>query len=183
MENKNSQPAMAFKPAVIWLTGLSSSGKTTIAGRLAERLAETGITPILLDGDEIRTRLRLTAFDEASRIRHNLYLGYLASMLEKEGRVVVVSLISPYKKARDEVRAMCKNFIEVFVSTPLETCMQRDHKGLYNKALRGEIKDFTGISAPYEPPLHPEITIDNGLLTAENSAETVFNYYCSLPSP
>jgi adenylylsulfate kinase len=127
-------------PAVIWLTGLSGAGKTTIANCLIERFKELSVAPVLLDGDEIRKILRVNNFDEDSRKKHNLYVGYLASLLEKQGNVVIVALISPYKEIRNEVRAMCKNFIEVYVSTKIEICIERDAKGNYQKSLSVEIK-------------------------------------------
>jgi len=166
-----------IKPAVIWLTGLSGAGKTTIANSLEQRFKDESVFPVLLDGDEIRNTLRVNTFDEDSRKKHNLYIGYMASVLEKQGHIVIVSLISPYVEIRNEVRGMCKNFIEVYVSTNLEICIQRDTKGHYQKALSGEIKDFTGISAPYFPPDNPEVIIDNGTKTFEECTEIVFAYY------
>lgn len=164
-------------PAVIWLTGLSGAGKTTIANCLIERFKELSVAPVLLDGDEIRKTLRVNNFDEESRKKHNLYVGYFASLLEKQGNVVIVALISPYKEIRNEVRAMCTNFIEVYVSTNIEICIERDAKGHYKKALSGEIKDFTGISAPYFPPDKPEITIDNGSMTFSECTDVIFDFY------
>jgi len=164
-------------PAVIWLTGLSGAGKTTIANCLIERFKELSVEPVLLDGDEIRKTLRVNNFDEDSRKKHNLYVGYFASLLEKQDNVVIVALISPYKEIRNEVRAMCTNFIEVYVSTKIEICIERDVKGHYLKALSGDIKDFTGISAPYFPPDNPEITIDNGSLTFSECTDVIFDYY------
>lgn len=165
-----------IQPAVIWLTGLSSAGKTTIANCLKERFNQISAIGIILDGDDIRNRLKVHNYDEESRKKHNLYVAYLASVLEEQGYIVIVSLISPYEETRREARGICKHFIEVYVSTDLETCMQRDTKGLYKKAISGEIKEFTGISSPYFPPVAPEIIVNNGLLTAEQCAEQIFNY-------
>jgi len=164
-------------PAVIWLTGLSGAGKTTIANCLQKRFNDESVFPVLLDGDEIRNTLRVKMFDEDSRKKHNLYVGYLASILEKQGHIVIVSLISPYADIRNEVRGMCKNFIEVYVSTNIEICIQRDTKGHYKKAISGEIKDFTGISAPYFPPSNPEVIIDNGVKAFEECTDIVFDFY------
>lgn len=164
-------------PAVIWLTGLSGAGKTTIANCLIERFKELSVTPVLLDGDEIRNTLRVNDFDEDSRKKHNLYVGYFASLLEKQDNVVIVALISPYKEIRNEVRAMCKNFMEVYVSTRIEICIKRDANGHYKRALSGDIKDFTGISAPYFPTNNPEITIDNGSMTFSECTDVIFDYY------
>jgi adenylylsulfate kinase len=162
------------KPAVIFLTGLSGSGKTTIAKALVAKYKQKGVTPILLDGDEIRKVIHQTGFDEESRKKHNLNVGYMASLLEGQGKVVIVSLISPYADVRNEIRAMCKKFIEVYVCTDINTCIERDPKGLYAKALAGEIKDFTGISAPYYPPEKPEVLIDTGKLSVDQCTDIIF---------
>jgi adenylylsulfate kinase len=162
------------KPAVIFLTGLSGSGKTTIAKALVEKYKQKGIIPVLLDGDEIRKVIHQTGFDEESRKKHNLNVGYMASLLESQGNVVIVSLISPYNDIRNEIRGMCKKFIEVYVCTDIKVCMGRDPKGLYAKAIAGEIKEFTGISAPYFAPENPEVVIDTGKLSIVTSTEKIF---------
>lgn len=149
-----------YKPCVIWLTGLSSSGKTTIANELCNRLKQKDVKCIILDGDEIRNAFKNTGFDKESRIQHNVNVGYMASLLEKQGYIVIVSLISPYTEARNKCRELVNKFVEVYVSTPLDICEKRDVKGLYVKARKGEIKQFTGIDDVYEEPLKPEITID-----------------------
>jgi adenylylsulfate kinase len=161
------------KPAVIWLTGLSGSGKTTIADKLVAALNEKNIKSVKLDGDEIRNAIKLHGFDEDSRKKHNLNVGYIASLFEKQGNIVIVSLISPYRDVRDEVRAMCQRFLEVYLSTDLDTCIARDPKGLYQKAIAGEIKDFTGISAPYEAPLNPELNINTATLDVDKSVSKI----------
>src|SRR5258705_3872289 len=153
------------KPSVIFLTGLSGSGKTTIAKELMQKFKRKGAVPVMLDGDEIRNVIKLTGFDEESRKKHNLNVGYMASLLEAQGSIVIVSLISPYEDTRNKIREMCRNFIEVYVPTDIKVCMERDNKGLYVKAIKGEIKDFTGISAPYYPPSHPEAIVDTGALS------------------
>jgi adenylyl-sulfate kinase len=165
------------KPAVIWLTGLSAAGKTTIAHQLMEKFKALPVIPVLLDGDEIRKLTGENGFDEASRIRHNLRVGQMASALEKEGKIVVVALISPYAEIRKQVRNMCSHFIEVYVATNLELCILRDPKGLYKKALAGEIEQFTGISSPYEIPINPEIVIDTNNQTAEACAGEIYDFY------
>jgi adenylylsulfate kinase len=164
-----SQP----KPAVIWLTGLSGSGKTTIADRLVAALNEKEVKSVKLDGDEIRNAIKLHGFDEDSRKKHNLNVGYIASLFEKQGNIVIVSLISPYRDVRDEVRTMCNRFIEIYLATPLDICIARDPKGLYKKALSGEIKDFTGISAPYEEPLNPELSLDTSTMDVNGAVEKI----------
>lgn len=162
------------KPAVIFLTGLSGSGKTTIAKALVEKYKRKGIVPVLLDGDEIRKVIHQTGFDEESRKKHNLNVGYMASLLESQGTVVIVSLISPYIDTRNEIRAMCKKFIEVHVCTHIDVCIQRDPKGLYAKAIAGEIKDFTGISAPYYAPENPEVLLDTNVLSIAICTDKIF---------
>jgi len=162
------------KPAVIFLTGLSGSGKTTIAKALVEKYKKKGVVPVLLDGDEIRKVIHQTGFDEESRKKHNLNVGYMASLLESQGKVVIVSLISPYLDTRNEIRAMCKKFIEVYVCTDINICIQRDPKGLYAKAIAGEIKDFTGVSAPYYAPENPEVLLDTNVLSIAVCTDKIF---------
>ena len=157
-------------PVVVLLTGLSGSGKTTIAKKVIEKLRKKGLAPVLLDGDEIRNAIKLTGFDEESRKRHNLNVGYMAKILESQGKIVIVSLISPYDDIRKQIREMCNKFIEVHVSTDIKVCMERDPKGIYQKAISGEIKDFTGISAPYYPPQNPELLLDTASMSIEACA-------------
>jgi adenylylsulfate kinase len=164
------------RPAVIWLTGLSGSGKTTIANSLATQLRKRSYNPVLLDGDEIRDLLKMNGFDEDARKTHNLNIGSIASLLEKQGNIVIVSLISPYIEIRDAIRKKCINFIEVHVATSLDICIKRDPKGLYKKALLGQIKDFTGISAPYFPPLKPEVTLDTSKMTVNECSKLIFTF-------
>lgn len=164
-----------IQPCVIFLTGLSGSGKTTIANKLSAVLKEKDITPVLLDGDEIRNILQVTGFDEASRRKHNLSVGALASLLEKQGHLVIVALIAPYSDVRNHVRAMCNNFTEVYLSTDINICIERDTKGLYKKAIAGEIREFTGISAPYQPPLNPELVLDTAMMSVEEAAEKIIS--------
>lgn len=164
------------KPCVIWLTGLSGAGKTTIAKALQAKYIKHKVYPVVLDGDEIRLAIKQDGFDEESRKKHNKNVGYIASLFEKQGNIVIVSLISPYDDTRDEIRKMCKNFIEVYVSTNLDDCIKRDVKGLYKKALSGEIKDFTGISAPYYPPKNAEITLNTSNLTLEFCVKSIVTF-------
>lgn len=165
------------RPAVIWFTGLSGSGKTTIANNLMEKFKSKSAVPVLLDGDEIRHAIRQSGFDHDSRRKHNLNVGYISSLFEKQGNIVIVALISPYEDIRNEVRAMCSNFIEVYVTTSLEVCIERDVKGLYKKAIAGEIKNFTGISDPYFPPINPEVKIDTSEMTVEACVNKIFDTY------
>jgi adenylylsulfate kinase len=145
---------------VLWLTGLSGAGKSTIASALAPRLLERGHRVEILDGDEIRTNLcQELGFSREDRDTNIARIGYVAGKLAKHGVAVVVAAISPYREARDKVRASVATFVEVYVAAPIETCAERDVKGLYAKALAGEIKNFTGVSDPYEPPFRPELVL------------------------
>jgi adenylylsulfate kinase len=163
-------------PAVIWLTGLPSSGKTTIAQGVVEYLSKNNIRVEHLDGDIVREIFPQTGFNKEERDRHIRRVGYLAAMLEKHDVTVVASFISPYREAREFVRSLCRNFIEIHVSTPLEVCEQRDPKGLYAKARRGEIKEFTGIDDPYEEPSEPELRIDTTDQTIRESVQIVVDF-------
>jgi adenylyl-sulfate kinase len=165
-----------IKPCVIWLTGLSGAGKSTIADELIKIFEKQTISYALLDGDQIRKVIKETGFDYYSRRKHNLNVAYIASLLESQGNVVIVSLISPYREVRKECRAICRNFIEVFIDTPVEVCEERDTKGLYKKAREGEIQNFTGISFPYEESSNREITIFTPKESAKTSAKTIYAY-------
>ena len=167
---------MSEKPRVIWFTGLSGAGKTTLAEKLAAYLKEKGVKCELLDGDTVRNIFPQTGFSKKERDEHVKRMGFLASMLERNGITVIASFISPYRESRDFVRKMCRNFVEVYVSTSLAVCEKRDVKGLYKKARHGEIKSFTGIDDPYEPPLHPEITINTAGETVEESLERLLKF-------
>ena len=166
----------AENPFVLWFTGLSGSGKTTIADRAFAMLLDRKIKVERLDGDEIRSVFPDTGFDKAGRIAHISRVGYLASILERNGVCTIVSLISPYQEARERVRTFCTRFIEVHVCTPLSVCEKRDVKGLYAKSRRGEIKGFTGVDDPYEEPEHPDLGIDTSLQTIRESAAITMNH-------
>ena len=141
-----------------------------------EKLKKKSAVPVMLDGDEIRHVIRQTGYDEASRRKHNLNVGYIASLFEKQGNIVIVSLISPYEDIRNEIRSMCNNFVEVYVETELEVCIKRDSKGLYARAIKGDLKDFTGISAPYYAPKNPEIRIDTVKMTVDECSKRIINF-------
>jgi adenylylsulfate kinase len=163
-------------PAVIWFTGLSGSGKTTLARRLYEDLKNKGIKAEYLDGDTIRNIFPQTGFTREERDLHIRRVGYLASLLEKNGVFVVASFISPYADSRQFVRGLCSHFVEVHVSTPLGECERRDVKGLYAKARRGEIQNFTGISDPYESPRSPELDIDTSKVSEGEACSRLIDY-------
>lgn len=154
---------------VFWLTGLPASGKTALADRLTEYLKLKGLNVERLDGDALRAKFPQTGFSREDRNAHVRRAGILASQLEKSGSIVVVSLISPYREARTYARSICQNFIEVYVKASLATCESRDPKGLYRKARAGEIRNFTGIDDPYEPPESPDTIIPTDDLTLEES--------------
>jgi adenylylsulfate kinase len=159
---------------VLWLTGLSGAGKSTIAAKLGPALAERGHRVELLDGDEVRTNLcQGLGFSREDRDTNIARIGYVAGKLAKHGVAVLVAAISPYREARDKVRAEVDSFVEIHVAAPVSTCAERDVKGLYAKALSGEIKHFTGISDPYEPPLAPEIVLHTEAETVDESVEQV----------
>ncbi len=158
---------------VLWFTGLSGSGKSTIAQIVVERLQARGEAVEYLDGDTIRDIFPATGFTRPERDAHIRRVGYLASRLERHGVTVVASLVSPYEESRRFVRGLCRNFVEIFVATPFEECERRDVKGLYAKARKGEVKHFTGLDDPYEPPAQPELTIETEQVKPEQSAQQV----------
>ena len=160
-------------PAVIWFTGLPGAGKSTIADWVSEALRRRGLPVERLDGDAVRRIFPGTGWSRPAREEHLRRVGYLASKLEEHGVFVVASFVSPYAESRGFVRGLCRSFIEVHVSTPLAECERRDPKGLYAKARRGEIADFTGVSDPYEPPVRPEVTVDASRLSIEAAGNAV----------
>lgn len=164
---------MASSGAVIWLTGLSGAGKTTIATALGTALSQQGVTVELLDGDVLRRAFPDTGFSPEDRDRHVRRTGEMASRLERAGTTVVAALISPSAASRAYVRSVCRRFIEVYVSTPLEECERRDPKQLYRRARRGEISQFTGISAPYEPPPAPDVTVDTRTCSVDEAVTRI----------
>ncbi|MBL7715271.1 MAG: adenylyl-sulfate kinase [Bdellovibrionales bacterium] len=158
-------------PAVIWFTGLSGAGKTTIAQILLSRLRDAGLSTELLDGDVVRSIFKDSGFSRAERLRHLAGMGFVASELEKSGTFVIASFITPYEEARQLLRTSCKQFIEVYLSTPLAVCESRDPKGLYVKARAGEIQQFTGVSDVFEAPVNPEITIDTSSKSVDETVD------------
>lgn len=170
---------MKQKGVTIWLTGLSGSGKSTIAVELEHALLENKHLAYILDGDNIRHGLNKNlGFSPEDRTENIRRIGEVAKLFTDANMITITAFISPYRQDRDNVRKLLKDgeFVEVYVKCPLEVCEQRDTKGLYKKARTGEIKEFTGISAPYEEPLNPELTIDTSKMTVDESTRAVLNY-------
>ena len=162
------------KGFVLWFTGLPCSGKSTLAELLKPELEKRGRLVDVLDGDVVRTHLtKGLGFSKEDRDTNIRRIGFVAGLVARHGGIAITAAISPYRAIRDEIRGTVENFIEVFVNTPLETCIKRDVKGMYKKALAGEMKGFTGVDDPYEAPVSPEITILTETETPEQSAERI----------
>ena len=166
---------------VIWLTGLPSSGKTTIALGLASCLRDRGLPVEVLDGDEVRRSLSPDlGFSAEERQQHNRRVIYVSKLLLRNDINVIVPLISPYRETRRLARCELGRFVEVYVKCPLKVCIERDVKGLYAKALRGEIGQFTGVSDPYEEPEDPEITVDTAVLSVAQCRQHILDASAAL---
>jgi sulfate adenylyltransferase len=174
---RETSPPKFRQGLTIWFTGLSGSGKSTVAHALVERLAEYGRNVSVLDGDEIRTHLsKGLGFSKEDRDTNINRVGYVAGLVAEHGGTTICAVISPYRETRDNARKSSKgNFVEVFCDTPIEVCEQRDVKGLYAKARAGEIKGFTGVDDPYEGPLNPEVTLDTSRLSVQGCADKIIN--------
>lgn len=160
-----------------WLTGLSGAGKSTIAAELAKALDELSAPYEYLDGDIIRTNLsKGLGFSREDRDTNVLRVGFVCNLLNKHGVNTVVAMISPYQDTREKLRFYLPNFIEVYVATPLEVCIERDTKGLYKKALSNEIPEFTGISSPYEAPKNPDLALKTHEESLEQCVERILKY-------
>jgi len=167
------------KGTVIWLTGLSGSGKSTIANAVEHQLYEKNVHSYILDGDNVRHGLNKDlGFSDADRVENIRRIGEVAKLFVDSGQIILTAFISPFIADREIVRQLFSDheFIEVYVKCSLETCETRDPKGLYEKAREGIIPDFTGISSPYEAPLHPELTIETDKLTIEEAANEIIHY-------
>ena len=163
------------KGFTLWFTGLSGSGKSTVAGVIERRLRETGAKVEMLDGDIVRQRLSQDlGFSKEDRDTNVKRIGFVCELLSRNGVIAIVAAISPYRDTREEVRSKIQNFVEVYVECPLEVVAGRDVKGLYQKAMAGEIGNFTGISDPYEPPANPEVVVHSDRETPEESADKVW---------
>jgi adenylylsulfate kinase len=181
VERSDREKLLKQKGATVWFTGLSGSGKSTVAFTVEHALVEQGHLAYVLDGDNIRHGLNKNlGFSPEDREENIRRLGEVAKLFADAGVLTFTSFISPYRKDRDQARKIHEEaglpFIEIFVSAPLEVCEQRDPKGLYQKAREGKIPEFTGISAPYEEPLNPEIVLDVAKLSPQEAAAEVINY-------
>lgn len=176
---KDRERLLNQKGVLLWFTGLSGSGKSTLAHEVEEKLFEKGHLAFVLDGDNIRHGLNKNlGFSPKDREENIRRIGEVGKLFTQAGIIAITAFISPYREDRDKARALLDNgeFIEVFVKVSLDVAEQRDPKGLYKKARAGEIKDFTGIGAPYEEPLNPELVIDTDQLDLKQSAEKVLSY-------
>jgi len=175
-DSPNGLPAAgARRGFTLWLTGLSGAGKSTVAGAVGERLRAEGLAVEVLDGDEVREHLsKGLTFSREDRDINVRRIAYVAKLLSRHGVGVITAAISPYRSTRDDARReIGEGFVEVFVNAPLEECIRRDVKGLYDKALAGKIGSFTGVSDPYEAPLAPELELRTDQETLEQSVERV----------
>jgi len=163
------------KGFTIWFTGLSGAGESTLSSLLAQRLRTAGAKVELLDGDVVRTHLsKGLGFSKEDRDENIRRIGFVCDLLSRNGVIAIVAAISPYRSVREEVRAVIPDFVEVYVECPIDVLAERDVKGLYKKALAGEIDHFTGISDPYEPPTAPEVTVNSAREQVEDSLEKIW---------
>ena len=167
------------KSFILWFTGLSGSGKSTVANALEYRLYQLEYKTVLLDGDNLRYGLnRDLGFSADDRVENIRRVAEVSKLFVNSGMIVLTAFISPFIKDREMVKELVdkREFIEIFIDTPLDVCIQRDPKGLYQKAIRGELKDFTGISSVYEAPIRPNITIQTDKISVDNSVDKILEY-------
>lgn len=179
VNKEDRQRLHGHKSFVLWFTGLSGSGKSTLCVEVEKILYEEGISTYILDGDNIRHGINKNlGFSQAERAENIRRIGEIAKLFVDAGVVVLAAFISPYQEDREKVRQLFSagEFVEVYVKCSLSACEERDPKGLYEKARAGEIKEFTGISAPYEAPIHPEITVTNEEQTVKESTQQIMAY-------
>lgn len=169
------------KGFTLWFTGLSGAGKSTISTMVVDRLRAAGARVELLDGDTVRTNLsKGLGFSKEDRDTNIRRIGFVCELLSRHGVIAVAAAISPYREVREEVRRRIANFVEVYVECPLDVVVGRDVKGLYRKALDGQIPSFTGVSDPYEPPLAPEVVVHTASETPEESVDKIWTSLGSL---
>jgi adenylyl-sulfate kinase len=168
---------MPHKGFTLWFTGLSGAGKSTLANRLVGEFRDRGYNVELLDGDEVRTHFsKGLGFSKEDRDTNVRRIGFVARLLSRNGVIAITAAISPYRDVRDEVRRQTENFVEVYAETTIEKLTERDVKGLYRKALAGEIKNFTGISDPYEAPLTPEVAVRTDRESVDESLDKILTF-------
>ncbi|MHB1420722.1 MAG: adenylyl-sulfate kinase [Bacillota bacterium] len=162
------------KGFTLWFTGLSGAGKSTLSQRVAEELRRRGMNVEILDGDEVRENLsKGLGFSREDRDLNIRRIGYVANLLARNGVAAITAAISPYRETRNKVREQNVDFVEVYVKCSLDECISRDVKGLYRKALAGEIPQFTGVSDPYEEPMHPEVMVETDREHPEESTQKI----------
>ncbi len=167
-------PAQKEVGFILWFTGLSGAGKTTLSRLVGQRLRDLGARVEVLDGDVVRTYLsKGLGFSKADRDENIRRIGFVCELLARNGVIAIAAAISPYRAVRDEIRSRVRNFVEIYVTCPIDVLMERDVKGLYRRALAGEISNFTGIDDPYEPPLAPEIFVDSSEMSPEEAASKI----------
>ena len=178
LSKENRERQNGHKGHVLWFTGLSGSGKSTLASAVERKLHQQGVRTFILDGDNVRTGLNSDLdFSAASREENIRRIAHVSALMKDAGLVVLSAFVSPYQKDRDFVRECAQSdFSEIFISTPLEVCEQRDVKGLYAKARAGQISNFTGISAPFEEPTNPELKVPTHELSIEQATARVVDY-------
>ena len=177
--NEDRNKLLNQKPFVLWFTGLSASGKSTIANIVEQKMFNLNYKTYLLDGDNVRHGLNKDlGFDEESRVENIRRIGEVAKLFLDSGIIVLTAFISPFNSDRDLARSLVRKeqFIEIFIDSSLEVCEKRDPKGMYAKARNGEISNFTGISSPYESPENPEIHVINNTITLDNASNQIINY-------
>ena len=176
LEDRAHSPNGFHKGFTLWFTGLSGAGKSTLSQILVKRLKSAGAKVELLDGDVVRTNLsKGLGFSKEDRDTNIRRIGFVCNLLSRNGVIAIAAAISPYRAIREEVRESIGNFVEVYVECPIEVLTERDVKGLYKKALAGEIQHFTGISDPYEPPENPDVVVHTDSETAEESADRIWS--------
>ncbi|MFD2046521.1 adenylyl-sulfate kinase [Ornithinibacillus salinisoli] len=179
VSKQDRQKLNNHKSCALWFTGFSGSGKSTLAYELDCQLFDLGIRSYVLDGDNIRHGLnKELGFSSEDRVENIRRVGEVAKLFVDSGQIVITAFISPFQKDRDHVRKLFEHheFMEVYVDCPFEICEQRDPKGLYQRARKGEIRDFTGIDSPYEPPVNPELTINTQQNTVHEAAQHIITH-------
>lgn len=175
-ESSATGPAAHGEGVAIWLTGLPCSGKSTLAELLRQQLLGEGHHVEVLDGDQVRTWLTPElGYSRADRDANIRRIAHVVRLLTRAGAVTIVAVVSPFRAAREEARALIGRFVEVYVHCPLDVCVRRDVKGMYRKALAGQLAQFTGISDPYEPPISPELTVQTDRETPQESVEHILD--------